>query len=169
MIKSRMQTDGFTPATGQKYKSTLDCVRTVWRTEGVGAFTRGLGPTLIRCGRVVRIIRRSINSCLLSVSFIARLSRMGLHSSASRWLCVSWTSYSHSQTSFRLIQGLIRLRQRSLNGTFWPDVLFGYIATAMTLVEGFVDHPMLPRTISNMLPLDRSLIIYWSIWFTLRI
>ncbi|KAJ2917770.1 hypothetical protein MD484_g2670, partial [Candolleomyces efflorescens] len=48
MIKSRMQTDGFSAATGQKYKSTLDCVRTVWRTEGIGAFTRGLGPTLIR-------------------------------------------------------------------------------------------------------------------------
>jgi len=48
MIKSRMQTDGFSPSTGQKYKSTLDCVRTVWRTEGIGAFIRGLGPTLIR-------------------------------------------------------------------------------------------------------------------------
>jgi len=48
MIKSRMQTDGFSPSDGQKYKSALNCVRTVWRTEGVGAFTRGLGPTLIR-------------------------------------------------------------------------------------------------------------------------
>ncbi|RDB25226.1 putative mitochondrial carrier C4G9.20c [Hypsizygus marmoreus] len=48
MIKSRMQTDGFSPSTGQKYTSTLDCVRKVWRTEGIGAFTRGLGPTLIR-------------------------------------------------------------------------------------------------------------------------
>ncbi|KAL4062270.1 mitochondrial carrier domain-containing protein [Scleroderma yunnanense] len=48
MIKSRMQTDGFTPATGQKYASARDCVRKVWRTEGIGAFTRGLGPTLIR-------------------------------------------------------------------------------------------------------------------------
>ncbi|KII92691.1 hypothetical protein PLICRDRAFT_481016 [Plicaturopsis crispa FD-325 SS-3] len=48
MIKSRMQTDGFSPSTGQKYKSTLDCVRKTWRTEGIGAFTRGLGPTLIR-------------------------------------------------------------------------------------------------------------------------
>jgi len=48
MIKSRMQTDGFSPATGQKYKSTLDCVRTTWRTEGIKAFTRGLTPTLIR-------------------------------------------------------------------------------------------------------------------------
>lgn len=48
MIKSRMQTDGFTPATGQKYASARDCVRKVWRTEGISAFTRGLGPTLIR-------------------------------------------------------------------------------------------------------------------------
>lgn len=48
MIKSRLQTDGFTPSEGQKYQSTLDCVRRVWRTEGIGAFTRGLGPTLIR-------------------------------------------------------------------------------------------------------------------------
>ncbi|KAI0066002.1 mitochondrial carrier [Artomyces pyxidatus] len=48
MIKSRMQTDGFSPSTGQKYRSTLHCVRTVWKTEGIGAFTRGLGPTLIR-------------------------------------------------------------------------------------------------------------------------
>jgi len=48
MVKSRMQTDGFTPSTGQKYISTLDCVRKVWRTEGIAAFTRGLGPTLIR-------------------------------------------------------------------------------------------------------------------------
>jgi len=49
MIKSRMQTDGFTPSTGQKYASARDCVRKVWRTEGISAFTRGLGPTLIRC------------------------------------------------------------------------------------------------------------------------
>jgi len=48
MIKSRMQTDGFTAATGQKYKSSIDCVRKVWRAEGLPAFTRGLTPTLIR-------------------------------------------------------------------------------------------------------------------------
>ena len=48
MIKSRMQTDGFSPADGQKYKSILHCVRTVWRTEGAGAFVRGIGPTLLR-------------------------------------------------------------------------------------------------------------------------
>lgn len=51
MIKSRMQTDGFSPAEGQKYKSAVDCFRTVMRTEGVGALMRGLGPTLIRCVR----------------------------------------------------------------------------------------------------------------------
>lgn len=48
MIKSRMQTDGFSPATGQKYTSAWNCVKTVWRAEGIKAFTRGLGPTLIR-------------------------------------------------------------------------------------------------------------------------
>ncbi|KAI0001277.1 mitochondrial carrier domain-containing protein [Russula compacta] len=48
MVKSRMQTDGFSPSDGQKYRSTLHCVRTVWKSEGIGAFTRGLGPTLIR-------------------------------------------------------------------------------------------------------------------------
>ncbi|KAJ8077989.1 Mitochondrial carrier protein ymc2 [Marasmius tenuissimus] len=48
MIKSRMQTDGFSPETGRKYKNSLDCVRQVWRAEGFRAFTRGLGPTLIR-------------------------------------------------------------------------------------------------------------------------
>ena len=49
MIKSRMQTDGFSPSTGQKYRSALHCASTVWKTEGINAFTRGLGPTLIRC------------------------------------------------------------------------------------------------------------------------
>jgi solute carrier family 25 (mitochondrial carnitine/acylcarnitine transporter), member 20/29 len=59
MIKSRMQTDGFSATTGQKYKSTLDCVRTVWRTEGISAFTRGLGPTLIRCVSTVSLLKPS--------------------------------------------------------------------------------------------------------------
>ncbi|PVG02470.1 putative YMC1-protein of the mitochondrial carrier family [Serendipita vermifera] len=48
VIKSRMQTDGFTPATGQKYTSTLDCVRKVIANEGLAGFRRGLVPTLIR-------------------------------------------------------------------------------------------------------------------------
>ncbi|KAF9063598.1 mitochondrial carrier [Rhodocollybia butyracea] len=48
MIKSRMQTDGFTPETGRKYASSLDCVKQVLRVDGPRAFLRGLGPTLIR-------------------------------------------------------------------------------------------------------------------------
>lgn len=48
MIKSRMQTDGFSPSDGQKYRSALHCVRTLWKAEGISAFTRGLVPTLIR-------------------------------------------------------------------------------------------------------------------------
>lgn len=49
MIKSRMQTDGFSPATGQKYTGAWHAFRTVLATEGPAAFTRGLIPTLIRC------------------------------------------------------------------------------------------------------------------------
>ena len=70
MIKSRMQTDGFSPSTGQKYKSTLHCVRTTWRSEGIGAFTRGLGPTLIRyvCPQSPRL--RSFNiECIGQITF----------------------------------------------------------------------------------------------------
>ncbi|KIK58239.1 hypothetical protein GYMLUDRAFT_45450 [Collybiopsis luxurians FD-317 M1] len=48
MVKSRMQTDGFTVATGRRYATSLDCVRQVLRTEGPRAFLRGLAPTLIR-------------------------------------------------------------------------------------------------------------------------
>ncbi|KAG8767884.1 Mitochondrial carrier protein ymc2 [Serendipita sp. 411] len=48
VIKSRMQTDGFSPATGQKYTSTMDCVRKVISNEGIAGFRRGLVPTLIR-------------------------------------------------------------------------------------------------------------------------
>ncbi|KZS98542.1 mitochondrial carrier [Sistotremastrum niveocremeum HHB9708] len=48
VIKSRMQTDGFGPGDGQKYRSMIDCVRQVLRHEGAMAFARGLGPTLIR-------------------------------------------------------------------------------------------------------------------------
>ncbi|KAG9102557.1 Mitochondrial carrier protein ymc2 [Ceratobasidium sp. 370] len=50
MIKSRIQTDGFSPATGQKYKSGIDATRKAWAAEGTAAFTRGLIPILIRWG-----------------------------------------------------------------------------------------------------------------------
>lgn len=46
-MKSRIQADGFAGADRQ-YASTLDCVRKVWRREGLNGFTRGLGPTLVR-------------------------------------------------------------------------------------------------------------------------
>ncbi|KAI0032884.1 mitochondrial carrier [Vararia minispora EC-137] len=47
MIKSRMQTDGFTAETA-KYRGAWHAFKTVLRTEGAVAFTRGLVPTLIR-------------------------------------------------------------------------------------------------------------------------
>ncbi|KAF7981904.1 hypothetical protein HWV62_31499 [Athelia sp. TMB] len=69
MIKSRIQTDVFSPSTGQKYKSALDCVRTVWRSDGIGAFTRGLGPTLIRWGinNMYTIFLFFVIRCLASI------------------------------------------------------------------------------------------------------
>jgi solute carrier family 25 (mitochondrial carnitine/acylcarnitine transporter), member 20/29 len=45
VIKTRIQTDGFSAANGRMYTSTLDCVKKVWRA---GGFTNGLLPTLIR-------------------------------------------------------------------------------------------------------------------------
>lgn len=80
MIKSRMQTDGFTPSSGQKYTSTLDCVRKVWRTEGIGAFTRGLGPTLIR------LVLQSAITVPILIRPPVRHLLMAPHSLVSRWL-----------------------------------------------------------------------------------
>jgi hypothetical protein len=86
MIKSRMQTDGFTPATGQKYASTLDCVRTVWRAEGIGAFTRGLGPTLIRYELPASSVEQRNNLFF----FTGHPSLTVRHSLGLRWRCASW-------------------------------------------------------------------------------
>ncbi|KAI5476025.1 hypothetical protein MNV49_000497 [Pseudohyphozyma bogoriensis] len=49
VIKSRMQTDGL-PSQKElrKYSGVLDCTKKLYAEGGVGAFTRGLGPTLIR-------------------------------------------------------------------------------------------------------------------------
>lgn len=55
MIKSRIQTDGFSAETGQKYKSGIDAVKKVWKAEGTSAFTRGLVPILIRSVVVERL------------------------------------------------------------------------------------------------------------------
>jgi hypothetical protein len=82
MVKSRMQTDGFSPSDGQKYRSTLHCVRTVWKSEGIGAFTRGLGPTLIRC------VRHDFAPFLMVAEVLAHTGlrlRMAQHSWDSRW------------------------------------------------------------------------------------
>ena len=83
-----MQTDGFTPATGQKYASTLDCVRTVWRTEGIGAFTRGLGPTLIRYALSVSSTYEPHRNDLFI--FLDHPSLMVRHSLGLRWRCAFW-------------------------------------------------------------------------------
>jgi len=48
VVKSRIQTDGFSSADGRKYASTLDCLKKVWKAEGANGFLRGLGPTVIR-------------------------------------------------------------------------------------------------------------------------
>ena len=85
MIKSRMQTDGFTPATGQKYTSTMDCVRTVWRTEGIGAFTRGLGPTLIRYVSSVTSSYEHRNDLFLGHPLLTVRHSLDL-----RWRCAFW-------------------------------------------------------------------------------
>lgn len=88
MIKSRMQTDGFTPSTGQKYASTLDCVRTVWRTEGIGAFTRGLGPTLIRY--VLFFTSSTENKPYSNNLHLGHPLLMVRHSLDLRWRCAFW-------------------------------------------------------------------------------
>lgn len=64
MIKSRIQTDGFSAAGGQKYNSIVHCVHTVWKTEGIGAFARGLIPTLIRCVFILSLTATSADDSL---------------------------------------------------------------------------------------------------------
>lgn len=50
VIKSRLQTDVTGP--GRKYSSALDCAIKSYRSEGVGTFFRGIGPTLCRAAPV---------------------------------------------------------------------------------------------------------------------
>ncbi|GAA5814796.1 hypothetical protein MFLAVUS_008298 [Mucor flavus] len=50
-IKSKLQTDGFTPET-KKYSSALDCARKTFAKEGVSGFFRGVGPCLLRAAPV---------------------------------------------------------------------------------------------------------------------
>jgi solute carrier family 25 (mitochondrial carnitine/acylcarnitine transporter), member 20/29 len=46
VVKSKMQSDGF--GQEQKYKSMRDCFAQTFRTEGLGGFWKGIGPTLLR-------------------------------------------------------------------------------------------------------------------------
>lgn len=46
VVKSKMQTDGF--GKEQKFKSMRDAFGQTWRAGGVGAFWKGIGPTLLR-------------------------------------------------------------------------------------------------------------------------
>ncbi|KAL9555841.1 hypothetical protein MBANPS3_002178 [Mucor bainieri] len=50
-IKSKLQTDGFTPET-KKYSSALDCARKTFAKEGAAGFFRGIGPCLLRAAPV---------------------------------------------------------------------------------------------------------------------
>lgn len=46
-IKSKMQTDGLSPAE-RKYKGVIDCAKVTWRQEGFIGFFRGFVPCLLR-------------------------------------------------------------------------------------------------------------------------
>lgn len=47
VIKSKMQTDGFTPAT-RKYPTVMSCIRATHAAAGVGGFFRGFVPCILR-------------------------------------------------------------------------------------------------------------------------
>ena len=47
VIKSKLQTDGFTAATRQ-YSSALDCARQTFAKEGVAGFFKGFTPCILR-------------------------------------------------------------------------------------------------------------------------
>ncbi|KAF2419757.1 mitochondrial carrier [Tothia fuscella] len=46
VVKSKMQTDGFGP--NMKYRNMRDAFGQTWRVGGMGAFWKGIGPTLLR-------------------------------------------------------------------------------------------------------------------------
>ncbi|CAG8723713.1 244_t:CDS:2, partial [Dentiscutata heterogama] len=51
MVKSKLQTDGFTPQT-RKYKGILDCFSRTYRYEGLRGFFKGFGTVMLRAGPV---------------------------------------------------------------------------------------------------------------------
>jgi solute carrier family 25 (mitochondrial carnitine/acylcarnitine transporter), member 20/29 len=46
VVKSRLQSDGL--GANMKWKTGRECAKQLWREGGVGAFWKGLGPTLVR-------------------------------------------------------------------------------------------------------------------------
>ncbi|CAG8545039.1 10992_t:CDS:2 [Racocetra fulgida] len=50
-VKSKIQTDGFTPETRQ-YKGSIDCFVKVYRKEGVRGFFKGFGTCMLRAAPV---------------------------------------------------------------------------------------------------------------------
>lgn len=51
VVKSKLQTDGFTKET-RKYTGMLDCARKTWAAEGLKGFFRGFGPCMLRAAPV---------------------------------------------------------------------------------------------------------------------
>ncbi|CAG8762435.1 6884_t:CDS:2, partial [Dentiscutata erythropus] len=51
IVKSKIQTDGFTPQT-RKYKGALDCFSRTYRYEGLRGFFKGFGTVMLRAGPV---------------------------------------------------------------------------------------------------------------------
>lgn len=47
VVKSRMQTDAV-DREKQKYKTMRGAFKSIWREGGMGAFWKGLGPTMVR-------------------------------------------------------------------------------------------------------------------------
>lgn len=55
VIKSKIQTDGFSPSSSiqkRMYSSTWDCVKQTFAKDGIGGFYRGLLPCLLRAAPV---------------------------------------------------------------------------------------------------------------------
>ncbi|KAJ9082957.1 Mitochondrial carrier protein ymc2 [Entomophthora muscae] len=47
VIKSKMQTDGYTPAT-RKYATSMDCIKATYASSGIKGFFRGFLPCILR-------------------------------------------------------------------------------------------------------------------------
>ena len=56
VIKSRLQTDIIGP--GRKYTGALNCAVQSYRSEGLGSFFRGIGPTLCRAAPVNAMVHQ---------------------------------------------------------------------------------------------------------------